>query len=1135
VTVTAERPERMPAALPETPYVGLVPFREEDAPFFFGRERERKIVTANLRAARLTLLYGPSGVGKSSLLRAGVVSGLRARTESAQAVAVVSSWRDDPLLALTEAVRAAVSDAVGEEIDPPDPEVRLVDTLREWSAQVRRILVVLDQFEDYFLYHADEDGDGTLFAELPRVVNEPNLRANVLLSLREDAVARLDRFEGRIPNLFGNYLRVDYLTTEGAREAIEKPLGEYNRRLPPDEPQYTVEPALVDAVVAAAASGRLGLAAEANGSLAEDSAAGKVETPFLQLVMERLWRATVAAGSHELTTARLEALGGAQQIVENHLFEALGSLDSAEQGVAADLFRFLVSRSRTKIAHSASDLAEWTKRPEPEVAAVLDKLCRGESGRLLRALPPPEGDDDAARYELFHDVLGEPIVEWRRRFEHDRDRRRTIRRFAVVAGGLVALVAAFAALGIWALVQRNDANRATQSATSIALASASTRQLATRPDESLLLGLDAVDAKSTPQARGSMISALVGALRSGVETILHGHDGAVYGVAFSRDGHTVASGGADGTVRLWDLQAHRALGILDGHAAINGVAFSPDGRVVASAGEDGTVRLWDTHTERSLGVLEGTRGTQPLNGVAFSPNGHTIAAAGGDGTVRLWDVRARRSVVVLDGQAAVNAVAFAPDGRTLAAAGDDGTVRLLIIGARQPPVVLPGRSDSVRSVAFSPDGRHLASAGDDKMVHVWDVSTHRLLEILRGHEDAVDGVAFNPDGSTVATAGSDQTVRIWNMRSRRAKVLSGHIGPVYGVAWSRDGHTLASAGDDQTVRIWDTRRPAAIAVLPRSTGGNIQIAFSPDGGTIASALVDKTVRVWDTRTHRQVHVFSGHTGPVYGVAYSLDGRTLASASQDRTVRLWDLRTGDSTVLRGHRGSVFKVAFSPDRHTLASTSEDDTVRLWNLGTHRTIAILKTKASADGVAFSPDGSLLAAGTHDGTVWLWSARTHKRIDVLTGHAGPVYGIAFSPDGRILATSGADKTVRLWDTRTFEALSVLPGHSDVVWKVAFSPDGSMFASASQDRTVRLWDTRTRQLLDVIRGKDNANSTVFSPDGRLLAIAYYASVQLWSGVLWRGRTDLRRQVCGLVVGNLSRPEWAGLASGLPYRTACPG
>ena len=182
-------------------------------------------------------------------------------------------------------------------------------------------------------------------------------------------------------------------------------------------------------------------------------------------MLERLWRATVEAGAHTLDLARLEALGGAQQIVENHLLDALGKLTPGEQAVAADLFRFLVTRSKTKIAHPATDLAEWTERPEPEVTAVLEKLCRGESGRILRSVSPPAGET-AVSYELFHDVLAEPILEWRKGYEQQREqkaeaqRQRALRRRLVrIGAGLLALVALFAGLAVWALKKSSDATR----------------------------------------------------------------------------------------------------------------------------------------------------------------------------------------------------------------------------------------------------------------------------------------------------------------------------------------------------------------------------------------------------------------------------------------------------------------------------------------------------------------------------------------------------------------------------------------------------------------------------------------------------------------------------------------------------
>ena len=253
--------ERSSAPLPATPYVGLVPYTEDDASFFFGRDAEKSIVTANLRGSRLTLLYGPSGVGKTSLLQAGVVHDLRGRVarnaesapeRAAFAIAVFRGWRDEPLPVLMEEIRLSVLEAApGGELDPWQPGDDPVETLRGWTERARKLLVVLDQFEDYFLYHPNEGGEGTFDGEFPRIVNDPNLRVNFLVSIREDAWAKLDRFEGRVPQLFANYVRVEHLDPDGAREAVEGPVAEYNRRLPRDDAEFTIEPELVDSVVAA--------------------------------------------------------------------------------------------------------------------------------------------------------------------------------------------------------------------------------------------------------------------------------------------------------------------------------------------------------------------------------------------------------------------------------------------------------------------------------------------------------------------------------------------------------------------------------------------------------------------------------------------------------------------------------------------------------------------------------------------------------------------------------------------------------------------------------------------------------------------------------------------------------------------
>ena len=427
------------------PYKGLEPYSEKDQEFFFGRERDVRVIVSNLHATPLTVLYGASGVGKSSVLMAGVVPHLR--DEQKCPVVVFRSWQgQDARQLLKEQTLQAVADVIGE---TPKWAAELASLpldqllLRCSEAVDEPMFLILDQFEEYLLYHPASKDKTSFDADIARAVNHRENNANFLISMREDGLSRLDRFQGRIPNLLGNLLRLDRLTLDAARDAIFKPLDAYNLRLPPGRPRVTIETELAEAVIDEVQTGRVVLGQTGRGRVApsavtaglRDAArtappdpAARIETPFLQMVLTRLWDEEILrGGSMVLRRATLSKLGGAKRIVQDHLAGLMGALHADERDLAANAFRQLVTPSGTKIAHTAADLAKLTGADEQRVAGLLTRLSSGPA-RVVRAVPPTADHPEGTRFEIFHDVLAAAVLEWGSRHVADREKAEATRK-----------------------------------------------------------------------------------------------------------------------------------------------------------------------------------------------------------------------------------------------------------------------------------------------------------------------------------------------------------------------------------------------------------------------------------------------------------------------------------------------------------------------------------------------------------------------------------------------------------------------------------------------------------------------------------------------------------------------------------
>jgi WD40 repeat protein/tetratricopeptide (TPR) repeat protein len=554
-----------------------------------------------------------------------------------------------------------------------------------------------------------------------------------------------------------------------------------------------------------------------------------------------------------------------------------------------------------------------------------------------------------------------------------------------------------------------------------------------------------------------------------------GHSSAVKSVSFSPDGQTLASGSDNGIVKLWGKDGTE-IQTFQGHSdEVWSVAWSPDGQILASASLDSTVKLW----RKDGKVMQTLQGHSSwVIGVAWSPDGQILASASRDRTVKLWNKDGTLLQTFQGHTGWVTAVAWSPDGQTLASVSRDRTIKLWRKDGTEIQT-FQGHGGEVWSVAWSPDGQMVVSASHDRKVKLWR-KDGTLLQTFSGHSERVVGVAWSPSGQIIASASLDHTVKLWRKDGTVVRTFQGHSNSVYSVSFSPDGQILASASRDRTVKLWCLHE-TTIQILQGHKGWVNSISFSPDGQMLASASRDCTVKLWH-KDGKMVRTLQGHKGWVNSISFSPDGQMLASASRDRTVKLWRLDGIVVQTFQGHSSSVYGVTWSPDSQILASASRDCTVKLWCLDSKEVKTFQGHQGWVNSISFSCDGQILASASVDHTVKLWRL-DGTEIQTFYGHSAGINSIAWSPDGQIIASASTDGTVKLWRLDGTE-VQTFYGHSAGVNSISFSPDGQMIASASTDGTVKLWRLDGTEVQTFYGHSAGVRSVRFSPDCQMIASA---------------------------------------------------
>ena len=601
------------------------------------------------------------------------------------------------------------------------------------------------------------------------------------------------------------------------------------------------------------------------------------------------------------------------------------------------------------------------------------------------------------------------------------------------------------------------------------------------------------------------------------------HPERVNDLAYSRDGATLASASADGTVKVWDLGNGRELVTYRGHAEqpddatkeanvlrVGGVAFHPTENLVASAG-GAQVHLWDPATGKRVKVLATIeKADRPLKTLAFSPDGARLAVGGDDGVLRVYEVETGKSTFAGPPRnARIERVAFSPNGKLVGVADSAGNAAVYApgVGNGMPmsTLVIDGPGECL-GVAFTADSKALFTCGRDGKARLTfgpnpdgtsAGNTASRGGDFAGHAGAVSDLAVTRDGKTLITGGDDRTVRVWDADARKqVRSFQGHMTKVVAVAARGDGRQVASASEDGAIRLWDLTAADDHTALTEAAGPVWAVAVSPDGKRAAAAGGDKTIRVYAPDTGKLEAALTGHTAAVTALAFFPDNNRLASAGGDRVVRVWDVAARKVVKeLSGHDSPVLAVALGPDGAWLASGAADRTARGWDVGTGKQLWAWAGKSAVCGVAVRPGGKQVAAGTADGSLVVLDVAAGSPKEVATQHAHVrgVAAVAYSPDGAKLATAGGDGALRIWTIgeaggpaplARFEgqAKPGVPSGYSPLSAVAFSADGRFVASAGADGVVRVWDVQTKAEVRGLRGHTEwATAVAFGPDARLL------------------------------------------------------
>ncbi len=1090
------------------PYKGLRAYQEADAGDFFGREALIAQLVARLEDSRFLALVGPSGSGKSSVVRAGLIPALRAGALPGSEAWYVAQMAPGthPLEELELALWPVAVDPPPSLVEPMQRDSRgLLRTLRRVlpDAENVQLLLVVDQFEELFTLVDDEARRTHFLESLYVALTAPRTPLRLIVTLRAD--------------FYDRPLQVQPLA--GLFKEHTEPLLPLSR----DELLWAVqEPAR-----------RAGVSFE-DGLLPAILADVEAEPGALPLLQYALTELFSARHGRQMTRKTYAGLGGVPGALARRADETYFALSPDEQAGARQLFLRLVTlgegiadtRRRVRLAEVSQLGAAGGSLPAGTVGAVLEQF--GQARLLVFDRDPLTREPTV---EVAHEALlrrWDRLRDWLAESRADVRLQRQLAAAAaeweaggrdagfLLRGARLSQVAAWreqtalallpgeegflqASLAARAARQEAEAARQRRELETAQLLAATEKQRAeeqTRAAARLrrralglaaALGIAAIlailalffgqqaERNAAAAERSAMASRSI-ALAAGAQAALADDNGDL-ALALALAANEGDAPPAFARRVLYDVALAPGLArqIVAGGGWRWAMDVSPDGSLVASAGDDPAITIWELSSGEELRRLAGEH-DDSLGDLAFTPDGRFLLSSAYDDQILLWDVVTGAVVWrAVNPTGDPNVLSIAPDGALAAAGTEAGVVTLWDMATGTMAGELAGHDPAwqVLPVSFSPDGRFLASGSETGEVIIWEVAGQRLLRRIQVIDDVLFSLAFSPDGRTLAAAGKSDSIWLFDVASGRpAGVLPGLPDWVFEVAFSADGTRLLVSSRDGAVMVWELGSGQPEQAFYGEDGFPLSVAFAGDETAVASYNTGN-LRIWDLADGRRqwqyeaeafMPAFAAGAGDQF-VAGLSDAIRLVEVESGETVRELPVEPGDGSLLDAER-------------------------------------------LTALALDATGRWLLAGAGDGRLALWDMASGNKVRQFAGHSAFIHQLAFSPLGDRFLSAADDRKVILWDTQTGEARFTYTNPTDAVTAVAFSPDGSLFAAgigttryvadfevdAPRDMRILLWETETGTERGQLAGHTgSATAVAFSPDGRfLLSGALDGTLNLW-------------------------------------------